>query len=138
MFRSRFSDALPSKLPHFGPQDIENGVVDSAPTPEVQQLLCALLGLMLNRKKPVEYVYWNLMWRYMRSPESCDPLGRLIKTVTDLNRDTGEDIMVEHLRKQSSPTSRNGRIGGTTRTRSMAAIPSRICRRTIEYVETGV
>ncbi|KAK5167378.1 uncharacterized protein LTR77_007077 [Saxophila tyrrhenica] len=54
MFRSRFNDAFPSKLPHYGPQDIENGVVDTAPSTEVQQLLCALLGLVLNRKKPVE------------------------------------------------------------------------------------
>jgi hypothetical protein len=56
MFRSRFSDALPTKLPHFGPQDIEKGVVDTDPSPEVQHLLCAVLGLVLNRKKPVEYV----------------------------------------------------------------------------------
>ena len=57
MFRSRFDDVMPSKLPNYGPQDIENGVVDSAPSSEVQQLLCALLGLVLNRKKPVEYVH---------------------------------------------------------------------------------
>lgn len=56
MFRSRFSEAFSSKLPQYGPQDIENGVVESAPTHEVQSLLCALLGLVLNRKKPVEYV----------------------------------------------------------------------------------
>jgi hypothetical protein len=56
MFRSRFNDVLPSKLPHYGPQDIERGVVDSTPTPQVEQLLCALLALVLNRKKPVEYV----------------------------------------------------------------------------------
>jgi hypothetical protein len=56
MFRSRFSDCFPAKLPHFGPQDIENGVVDSALSPPVESLLCALLGLVLNRKKPIEYV----------------------------------------------------------------------------------
>lgn len=48
---------MPAKLPNFGPQDVENGVVDPNPTTEVQQLLCALLGLVLNRKKPVEYVW---------------------------------------------------------------------------------
>jgi hypothetical protein len=54
MFRSRFSDAFPPKLPHFGPQDIERGVVDSALSPQVEALLCALLGLVLNRKKYIE------------------------------------------------------------------------------------
>ncbi|KXT01438.1 hypothetical protein AC578_9544 [Pseudocercospora eumusae] len=54
MFRSRFNECFPGKCPHFGPQDIERGVVDSIPSPEVQHLLCALLGLVLNRKKPVE------------------------------------------------------------------------------------
>lgn len=56
MFRSRFSGAFPSKLAHYGPQDIERGVVDSVPSPQVENLLCAILGLVLNRKKPVEYV----------------------------------------------------------------------------------
>ncbi|KAF2095253.1 hypothetical protein NA57DRAFT_44903, partial [Rhizodiscina lignyota] len=54
MFRSRFNDAFPTKLGHFGPQDIERGVVDSMPSPQVEALLCALLALVLNRKKPIE------------------------------------------------------------------------------------
>ncbi|KAH7051050.1 hypothetical protein B0J12DRAFT_710536 [Macrophomina phaseolina] len=54
MFRSRFTDAFPPKCPHLGPQDIERGIVDTAPSPQVESLLCALLGLALNRKKPVE------------------------------------------------------------------------------------
>ena len=56
MFRARFHDAFPPKLINFGPQDIERGVVDTIPSPQVEGLLCALLGLVLNRKKPVEYV----------------------------------------------------------------------------------
>ena len=56
MFRARFSDAFSQKLIHFGPQDIERGVMDLAPSPQIEQLLCALLALVLNRKKPVEYV----------------------------------------------------------------------------------
>jgi hypothetical protein len=56
MFRARFSDAFPSKLINIGPQDIERGIVDSIPSPPVESLLCALLGLVLNRKKPVESV----------------------------------------------------------------------------------
>jgi hypothetical protein len=54
MFRSRFTDAFPPKCPHFGPQDIERGVVDPVPPSQLESLLCALLGLVLNRKKPVE------------------------------------------------------------------------------------
>jgi hypothetical protein len=56
MFRSRFSEVFPPKLANFGPQDIENGVVDSVPSPQVEGLLCALLALVLNRKKPIESV----------------------------------------------------------------------------------
>jgi hypothetical protein len=54
MFRSRFSDAFPKSLPHYGPQDIEGGVVDSIPGDQVERLLCAILGLILNRKKDIE------------------------------------------------------------------------------------
>ena len=54
MFRSRFSSAFPKSLPHYGPQDIEKGVADSLPDENVERLLCALLGLVLNRKKDVE------------------------------------------------------------------------------------
>lgn len=56
MFRSRFSDAFPKSLPHYGPQDIENGVDGPVPGEHVERLLCALLGLVLNRKKDIEYV----------------------------------------------------------------------------------
>lgn len=54
MFRSRFSDAFQKSLPHYGPQDIERGVVDPIPGDQVERLLCALLGLVLNRKKDIE------------------------------------------------------------------------------------
>ncbi|KAM5456287.1 hypothetical protein MaudCBS49596_001309 [Microsporum audouinii] len=54
MFRSRFSDVFPKSLPHYGPQDIEKGVVEPAPGDHVERLLCALLSLVLNRKKDVE------------------------------------------------------------------------------------
>lgn len=55
MFRARFSDAFPKLLPHYGPQDIEQGVQDITPGEHVERLLCALIGLVLNRKKDVEY-----------------------------------------------------------------------------------
>ncbi|KAJ4520341.1 hypothetical protein HRR83_002325 [Exophiala dermatitidis] len=54
MFRSRFHDAFPKSLPHYGPQDIERGVSGELPDEQVERLLCALLGLVLNRKKDVE------------------------------------------------------------------------------------
>ena len=56
MFRSRFSAAFPKSLPHYGPQDIEQGVVENPPGEYVERLLCALLGLVLNRKKDIELV----------------------------------------------------------------------------------
>ncbi|KAJ4348939.1 hypothetical protein N0V95_005024 [Ascochyta clinopodiicola] len=34
--------------------DVELGVAEGTPSPDVEGLLCALLGLVLNRKKPVE------------------------------------------------------------------------------------
>lgn len=56
MFRSRFSDAFPRSTPHLGPQDIERGVSGELPDEQAERLLCALLGLVLNRKKDVESV----------------------------------------------------------------------------------
>ncbi|KAJ5108509.1 hypothetical protein N7456_005184 [Penicillium angulare] len=53
-FRARFHEAFPRSLPHYGPQDIERGVEDPIPGEYVERLLCALLGLVLNRKKDVE------------------------------------------------------------------------------------
>jgi hypothetical protein len=55
MFRSRFSDAFPKSLPNFGPQELEREVVDTTPGVGVEHLLCALLGLLLNRKQDVKY-----------------------------------------------------------------------------------
>jgi hypothetical protein len=54
MFRSRFSDAFPRSVPNVGPQDIERGIVGEVPDDGVERYLCALLGLVLNRKKDVE------------------------------------------------------------------------------------
>ncbi|PHH85113.1 hypothetical protein CDD83_875 [Cordyceps sp. RAO-2017] len=54
MFRSRFSDAFPKSLAHFGPQELERDVVDSLPGDRVEHFLCALLGLLLNRKQDVK------------------------------------------------------------------------------------
>jgi hypothetical protein len=56
MFRERFNDVFPKSLPNYGPQEIERGVSDIVPGDHIERLLCALLGLVLNRKKDVEYV----------------------------------------------------------------------------------
>lgn len=62
MFRSRFTDAFAKSLPHYGPQDIEAGVAETLPGEQVEKLLCALLGLVLNRKKDIEYgSHWSLV-----------------------------------------------------------------------------
>ena len=55
MFRARFDDVFPRSLPHYGPQDIERGVSEPTPGEDLEKLLCALLSLVLNRKKDVEY-----------------------------------------------------------------------------------
>ncbi|KAL8926761.1 MAG: hypothetical protein Q9208_002835 [Pyrenodesmia sp. 3 TL-2023] len=59
MFRSRFNEAFPKSLPHYGPQDIENGIAEDVPGEHVERLLCALLGLVLNRKKDIEKGHYN-------------------------------------------------------------------------------
>ncbi|KAL1980024.1 hypothetical protein VTN96DRAFT_4801 [Rasamsonia emersonii] len=59
MFRARFSDVFPKSLPHYGPQDIERGVQDPVPGEHVERLLCALLGLVLNRKKDVDKNHYH-------------------------------------------------------------------------------
>lgn len=54
MFRSRFSDAFPKPLAHFGPQELERDIVEPVPSDRVEHFLCALLGLLLNRKQDVK------------------------------------------------------------------------------------
>lgn len=55
MFRSRFTEAFPKSLAHFGPQELERDVVDTVPGELAEHFLCALLGLLLNRKQDVKY-----------------------------------------------------------------------------------
>jgi hypothetical protein len=56
MFRARFSEAFSKNLANFGPQELERDVVDTLPGERVEHFLCALLGLLLNRKQDVKYV----------------------------------------------------------------------------------
>jgi hypothetical protein len=54
MFRNRFSDVFPKSLAHFGPQELERDVVEPIPGDRVEHFLCAILGLLLNRKQDVK------------------------------------------------------------------------------------
>lgn len=67
MFRARFTETLPKSLPNFGPQELERDVVDSVPGDRVEHFLCALLGLLLNRKQDVKYVHDTLHRNIVRA-----------------------------------------------------------------------
>ncbi|ETS76396.1 hypothetical protein PFICI_11783 [Pestalotiopsis fici W106-1] len=54
MFRSRFNEAFPRSLANFGPQELERDVTESIPGDRVEHFLCAVLGLLLNRKQDVK------------------------------------------------------------------------------------
>ncbi|CAI6333468.1 unnamed protein product [Periconia digitata] len=97
MFRSRFSDAFPAKCPHLGPQDLERGVTEDIPSSQIESLLCALLGLVLNRKKPVEKGHYGRALeeavqtqksQWPASWNSTNPLhgGRSFNTMTATER----------------------------------------------------
>lgn len=83
MFRSRFNDAFPRGSPHVGPQDIELGVAEETPSTDVEGLLCALLGLVLNRKKPVELVtpLYPSSILFLQSP-TCSIPNRIVRMLT--------------------------------------------------------
>ncbi|KAF1915668.1 hypothetical protein BDU57DRAFT_279681 [Ampelomyces quisqualis] len=99
MFRSRFNDAFPRGAPHVGPQDVELGVAEGTPSADVEGLLCALLGLVLNRKKPVEKGHYGRALeesiqtqkaQWPRAWGGINPLsgGRGFQTMTPLERIT--------------------------------------------------
>jgi len=54
MFRARFNGAFPKSLAQFGPQELEEDITDSPPGDRVENFLCAMLGLVLNRKQDVK------------------------------------------------------------------------------------
>ena len=111
MFRSRFNAAFPKSLPNFGPQDIERGVVDTLPDESVEKLLCALIGLVLNRKKDVEFVPHAS--RALR--ERCDnTLQEVLKMLMYLLL-LDEDITSELWKRLFKHTTTNGPHPGTGR-----------------------
>lgn len=54
MYRSRFKDAFPKSSPNFGPLELERDIVEDTPGVLVEAFLCAVLGLLLNRKQDVK------------------------------------------------------------------------------------
>ncbi|EPE34087.1 hypothetical protein GLAREA_07100 [Glarea lozoyensis ATCC 20868] len=59
MFRSRFTEAFPKSLANFGPQELERDIIDTVPGEIAEHFLCALLGLLLNRKQDVKAGHYN-------------------------------------------------------------------------------
>ncbi|KAH7321590.1 hypothetical protein BKA65DRAFT_512536 [Rhexocercosporidium sp. MPI-PUGE-AT-0058] len=59
MFRSRFTEAFPKSLVNFGPQEIERDIVESVPGEGAEHFLCAVLGLLLNRKQDIKSGHYN-------------------------------------------------------------------------------
>ncbi|KAI1335167.1 hypothetical protein F5Y15DRAFT_409298 [Xylariaceae sp. FL0016] len=59
MFRARFDDAFPKSLANFGPQELERDVTEFVPGERVEHFLCAVLGLLLNRKQDVKPGHYN-------------------------------------------------------------------------------
>ncbi|KAJ2899104.1 hypothetical protein MKZ38_003410 [Zalerion maritima] len=59
MFRSRFNDAFPKSLQNFGPQELEKDVTEEIPGTRVENFLCVILGLLLNRKQDVKPGHYN-------------------------------------------------------------------------------
>lgn len=54
MFRCRFDEVFPRSLSNFGPQELETDITNSPPGQRVENFLCAVLGLLLNRKQDVK------------------------------------------------------------------------------------
>ncbi|KAK6534770.1 hypothetical protein TWF281_006071 [Arthrobotrys megalospora] len=52
-FQAKFNQVFKG-VPNLGPQDIEAGIAETPISDQVEALLCKLLGLALNRQKPVE------------------------------------------------------------------------------------
>ncbi|KAK2605347.1 hypothetical protein N8I77_008189 [Diaporthe amygdali] len=55
MFRKRFDSVMPRSLAHFGPLELEQDIQQDPPAERVEQFLCVVLGLLLNRKQDIKY-----------------------------------------------------------------------------------
>ena len=126
MFRSRFTEAFPKSLPNFGPQELERDVVDTIPGEGVEHLLCALLGLVLNRKQDVKYVNLQLLLKLRRSLHIqvliCVEIGLV--------------IIIARWKRVYKHTSLNGRRIGKAKIPFLEAKPSPRCLPQNESVKT--
>lgn len=58
-FRLHFRELFPS-IPEMGPQDLEEGLEADTLGSDVEDLMCGLLSLLLNRTKAVEYAIQHM------------------------------------------------------------------------------
>uniref|UniRef100_A0A093US86 Extracellular matrix protein 3 n=1 Tax=Talaromyces marneffei PM1 TaxID=1077442 RepID=A0A093US86_TALMA len=82
MFRSRFSDVFPKSLPHYGPQDIEQGVQDIIPGEYVEKLLKGHYQRALEEAVQTHVSQWPLtspQSSYLWSLSSSDAVQAKIK-----------------------------------------------------------
>lgn len=76
MFRKRFDSVMPRSLAHFGPLELEQDIQQDPPAERVEQFLCVLLGLLLNRKQDIKYAVRRLPTRpTKRAPGLHSHLG---------------------------------------------------------------
>lgn len=72
MFRNRFDDAFPRSSPSFGPQELEFDITEPVPGSRAEGFLCAILGLLLNRKQDVKYAQPPFALRYSNAAGFTD------------------------------------------------------------------
>lgn len=114
MFRARFAETLPKSLANFGPQELERDIVDSVPGERVEHFLCALLGLLLNRKQDVKYVANPSLHHIVMHRVS--PADSILQT--------GPGITIVHSRKLSRRIKPSGRGTGRARILWPVELPS--------------
>ncbi|KAI3398282.1 hypothetical protein diail_9620 [Diaporthe ilicicola] len=59
MFRKRFDSVMPRSLAHFGPLELEQDIQQDPPAERVEQFLCVVLGLLLNRKQDIKIGHYH-------------------------------------------------------------------------------
>lgn len=116
MFRARFTEAFPKSLPNFGPQELERDVVETIPGERVEQFLCALLSLLLNRKQDVKYVFQHLL------ANSCIKLFWSC-ILANIWLHPGPGTTIAHSRRPSKHTRANGLKTGMLKTLSPGRLP---------------
>lgn len=108
MFRARFNAAFPKSLSQFGPQELEQDIVDSPPGDRVENFLCALLSLVLNRKQDVKYATPPPRFEHHRA----NPIHRKL-TALDFFLDLATTVALWKTR--SSRTNQSGLPPGKSR-----------------------